>query len=678
MMITAENYKQKKQELVWRMIGYTVIAMIINEYLINLILVNHFNRVSFGATGFKLYNPISLYHIVNFFSDNSAYTAFQITDVIRWSVGEILIYSSITVLGLTSGVCYVITLLRLRSILFSDRHGTARFLSGPEIIESNKIDEPDSDKSHKSHGRFGLFMGGFEHKKGEEINWVDRNTKAEKIKSLLRIYHFGEQHMIIFAPTGSGKTASIVIPQLVTFPDSVFVLDISGELCTTTSGYRSKEFNNIIIRFEPTAASGTARYNPLEEIRLGTEFEMADVQKIAAILVVTPEKDLSDHWIGRAYELLTAVILHVLYTKKNRSLNSVAMFLSGIDPDDSNHVYAGENGWLSEMMGMPETKTSTVTNANIHVKGYARIKGCDETSAHQELIKNGIVGQDGIHINVKATAAALRNSNALEERSSIISTAQKPLALYRDPIVARNTSQSDFQLNDLQNLSRAVSLYLIVPTDQRERIKPLVRLLMTQFIHKTQSTTLNKKHELACIWDEFPEFGKLEVLESAFATIRKYKVRLVIICQDYLQLTRNYGDNQTIYSNCGVRIAFASNESKTSKMLSTSTGDMTYIAKTTNYSQNTNPLQMIPGGSISTSTQETGRKLMTENEIENMGDNMLILVEGQPAIKGHKVFWFLSNYFKERVYDIKNPDSSISQKYQPFSISQKIIKKSST
>jgi type IV secretory pathway TraG/TraD family ATPase VirD4 len=110
-------------------------------------------------------------------------------------------------------------------------------------------------------------------------------------------------------------------------------------------------------------------------------------------------------------------------------------------------------------------------------------------------------------------------------------------------------------------------------------------------------------------------------------------------------------------------------------MLSTSTGDMTYIAKTTNYSQNTNPLQMIPGGSISTSTQETARKLMTDNEIENMGDNMLILIEGQPSIKGHKVYWFFSNYFKERVYDVKNPNSIISQKYQPFNTSQKIIKK---
>lgn len=674
-MITASNYKQKKKELVLRMIIYIILAMLVNLYLVDLVLVNHFNRTQFSATSFKFYNPWNLYHIVNFFRDNPSYVAFQLTDIIRWSVGEILMYSSFTILGLTSGIGYIITLLRLRGILFSDRYGTARFLSGSEIIKSNKVDDPDSEKSHKLHGRYGLFTGGFEHDKGENINWIDRDTKAEYLKHLLRLYHFGEQHMIIFAPTGSGKTASIVIPQLVTFPDSVFVLDISGELCTTTSGYRSKKFNNIIIRFEPTSSAGTARYNPLEEIRLGTEFEMADVQKIAAILVVTPEKDLSDHWVGRSYELLTAVILHVLYTKKNRSLNSVAMFLSGIDPDDSSHVYAGENGWLSEMMGMPETKTSIVTNANIHVKGYARIKGCDETSAHKELLKNGIIGQDGIHINVKATAAALRNSNALEERSSIISTAQKPLALYRDPIVARNTSQSDFQLNDLQNLSRPVSLYLIVPTDQRERIKPLVRLLMTQFIHKTQSTTLNKKHELACIWDEFPEFGKLEVLESAFATIRKYKVRLVIICQDYLQLTRNYGDNQTIYSNCGVRIAFASNDSKTSKMLSTSTGDMTYIAKTTNYSQNTNPLQMIPGGSISTSTQETARKLMTDNEIENMGDNMLILIEGQPSIKGHKVYWFFSNYFKERVYDVKNPNSIISQKYQPFNTSQKIIKK---
>jgi type IV secretion system protein VirD4 len=677
-LIHAENFREKKKELITRMVFYTLISMILSLYLTNLIVVNHFSGKYFNGQGFKFYSPLTLFKICSYFyHSQDRFIALHFTYIIRWNVGEILIYTSTVFTILTGIVGYIITILRLRNFLFSDRYGTARFLSDEEVVDSNIKDDPDTIESYKKHERYGIFMGGYIHKSGDPINWVDRKTKVSETKHLLRLYHFGEQHMIIFAPTGSGKTASLVINQLVTYPDSVFVLDISGELCTSTSGYRNKEFNNIIIRLELSASQGSARYNPLEEIRIGTEFELADAQKVAEILVVTPEKDLSDHWIGKAYDLLGAVMLHILYTKKNRSLNSVALFLSGINPDDSNHVYAGENGWLSEMMGMPETKTADNPNASIHVKGYAKLQNISEKEAFTELLGKGIIGSDGVNINVKTSAAALRNSNALEERSSVISTAQKPLSLYKDPIIARNTSTSDFKLSDLQSLSRPVSLYLIIPTDQRERIKPLVRLFITQFIHKTQNSTFNKKHELSCIWDEFPEFGKIPIIESAFATIRKYKVRFVIICQDYLQLTRNYGDNQTIYSNCGVRVAFAPNEPKTSKLLSNSTGDMTYIAKTTSYTQNTNPTQIFNGGSINTSTQETQRKLMTESEIEGMGDNMLIMIEGQPSIKGHKLFWYFSDYFNEKVYNVRNTSSGPSKKYPPLNVSQKIIRKAS-
>lgn len=676
-MITAKNYKNVKQKIVIHMFAFTSIAILMSIYITNLMLINHYNALFFNAQKFYFYSPTTLYKIVEYFRDSAdSFVVWQVSILIKWNAGEVITFATIFIPFFISAGGIIITYARLKSIMVSDRYGTARFLTAREIIKSNKIDAPDSFNSYKKHGRYGLFMGGFSHNKGELIIWEDKETKIKTEMHLLNLYHFGEQHMIIFAPTGSGKTAGVVIEQLTTFPESVFVLDISGELCTTTSGFRSKKFNNVIIRFEPSAPSGSARYNPLEEVRLGTEFELSDAQKIAAILVITPEKDLSDHWVGRSYDLLTHVILHVLYTKKNRNLSAVALFISGIDPDDSNHVYAGENGWLSEMMGMPESKQFPAdTNSRIHVKGYANLKGITEQAAFKELLDNGIIGNDGIHINVKATAASLRNSNAAEEKSSIISSAQKPLALYRDPIVSKNTSVSDFKLDDLQNLSRPVSFYQIIPTDQRERLKPLVRLLITQFIHKTQSSMDNKIHELACIWDEFPEFGKIEALESAFATIRKYKVRLVIICQDYLQLVRYYGEHQTIYSNCGIRIAFAPNEQKTADLLSNDTGDMTYIAKTTSYTKNVNPLQVFNGGSTSTNTQETHRKLMTSNEVKNMGNNMLIMIEGQPTILGHKIFWYFSDYFKERVYDIRNPNSEISKRYQPFYISQKIVKK---
>jgi type IV secretion system protein VirD4 len=52
-----------------------------------------------------------------------------------------------------------------------------------------------------------------------------------------------------------------------------------------------------------------------------------------------------------------------------------------------------------------------------------------------------------------------------EERDfgNVLSTVTAALALYCDPLVAINTSTSDFTINDLANHERPVSLYLVVP-----------------------------------------------------------------------------------------------------------------------------------------------------------------------------------------------------------------------
>ena len=45
-----------------------------------------------------------------------------------------------------------------------------------------------------------------------------------------------------------------------------------------TAGWRQKYAKNKVIRFEPAALEGVASWNPLDEIRLGTVYEVGDVQ----------------------------------------------------------------------------------------------------------------------------------------------------------------------------------------------------------------------------------------------------------------------------------------------------------------------------------------------------------------------------------------------------------------
>ena len=69
-----------------------------------------------------------------------------------------------------------------------------------------------------------------------------------------------------------------------------------------------------------------------------------------------------------------------------------------------------------------------------------------------------------------------------EERGSVLSTAMSFLSLYRDPLVAKNVARSDFKVGDLMNYERPVTLYLVVRAEDKDRMRPLMRLIINQLV----------------------------------------------------------------------------------------------------------------------------------------------------------------------------------------------------
>jgi len=52
--------------------------------------------------------------------------------------------------------------------------------------------------------------------------------------------HDGPEHVMAFALTRSGKGVGLVIPTLLSWPESVVVHDIKGENCQLTAGWRAR------------------------------------------------------------------------------------------------------------------------------------------------------------------------------------------------------------------------------------------------------------------------------------------------------------------------------------------------------------------------------------------------------------------------------------------------------
>jgi type IV secretion system protein VirD4 len=74
------------------------------------------------------------------------------------------------------------------------------------------------------------------------------------------------------------------------------------------------------LRFEPASSIHSVAFNPLDEIRMGTDHETGDMQNLATLIVDPDGKGLHTHWQKTGCALLTGCIAHVLYRQKKEKV----------------------------------------------------------------------------------------------------------------------------------------------------------------------------------------------------------------------------------------------------------------------------------------------------------------------------------------------------------------------
>ena len=449
-------------------------------------------------------------------------------------------------------------------------------------------------------GNVGVFIGG----------WFDR-----KGKKLHYLRHNGPENILAFAPPRSGKGVGLVLPTLLTWPGSVICYDIKGENWALSSGWR-KYSGNKVFKFDPTDEN-TACFNPLSEIRLNTVFEVGDAQNIATMLVDVDGKGLHDHWSKTAFSLLTAAILHCCYEQKNV------------------HKAQSTLADVGTLLANPTMETEEVLT---HMLTFQHLN-------------------DTPHSYIEQEARSLLNMSS-RELSSVISTAISSLTLYRDPLIARATNRSDFRIKDLMNHDDPISLYIVVSPADAERLRPVIRLIITQILRRLTAkmefsdglTKIDYRHRLLLLLDEFPSLKRLPVIEEGLAFMAGYGIKAYLIAQDFQQIVSTYGREENISGTCQVRIAFAPNNITTADLLSKMTGTTTIIKKQISISGKRMGYAL---GHMSETSQEVQRPLLTADEILRLpsakkdghqkileAGDMLIFIAGQSPIYGRQVLFF--------------------------------------
>ncbi|MDH3604740.1 MAG: type IV secretory system conjugative DNA transfer family protein, partial [Candidatus Tectomicrobia bacterium] len=405
----------------------------------------------------------------------------------------------------------------------TDLHGSAHWATEAEVRETGLL--PPLPKR-----RFGLLPGYRLLGKGVYVGaWQDRKNRIHYLR------HNGPEHILAFAPTRSGKGIGLVLPTLLSWPHSTVVLDIKGENWALTSGWRQSQAQNLVLKFDPAAPPGhSVKFNPLDEIRLGTNHCVSDVQNIVTMIVDPDGSGLNDHWAKTGHALLVGAVLHAL--SKAKASHTTATLKS-----------------VADMLSDPARPIDALFD---------------------EMIQTDHPEPD-IHDVIAASAQDMKNK-ADNEKSGVLSTAMSFLTLYRDPIVARNTEVSEFSIRDLMHHAKPVSLYIVVPPSDKDRLKPLVRLLINQIVRTLTeemtfaggASTLQHKHRLLLMLDEFPSLGKLDIFQESLAFIAGYGLKAYLIVQDLSQLYAAYSKDEAIMSNCHIRIAYAPNKIETAELLS--------------------------------------------------------------------------------------------------------------
>ena len=395
-----------------------------------------------------------------------------------------------------------------------------------------------------------------------------------------RFYHDG--HILTCAPTGAGKGIGAVIPNLIDYPGSAFVLDLKGENYAVTARARRRPGQDVLL-IDPFAITGAAGHalNWLDTLDPDHPDVVGRAGTLADMLVVRSGFESEPHWNDTARDLLRGFLVHVAgLPAGHRNMAALRAMLTA--PEDQFAEI------LADMLATPER-------------------------GGQSLV---------------ARTAAMHLGRPERERGSVLSTAQRHTTWLDDPRLCAALNRSDFSLQDLKR--RPMTVYLAIPPDRLRASLGFVRGFIGLALDAMTAVPGRPAHRVAFFLDEFGQFGRLDALVDGLTLMRGYGVQLWLLVQDLSQLKAVYPRWQSFLANTSQQY-FGIADYDTAHYISNALGHYTIAFETANRSRHTSQA-FKPGTSTAGSGEHlTGRPLLTPDEIMRLGPaRPIVMIAGEP------------------------------------------------
>lgn len=354
----------------------------------------------------------------------------------------------------------------------------------------------------------------------------------------------GDAHLITFAPTGSGKGVSAVIPNLLDYQGSVICIDPKGENAAITAR-RRREMGQDVHLLDPWGLAGkeTASFNPIDWLDPdGPTFE-EDALMLADTLVMD---SANDHWSKEATALMAGILMHI----------------AASEPDDQRNLLQ-----LNRLLSLPPAEFADLLLAMSQSPVEA-----------VQLCSNKFRGKSP------------------NEASGVLSSAQSHLHFLETRAMRRVLSRSDF--DPLKIKAKPTTVYLILPAERLSSHARWLRLMVSLFLAALAQDRTRPEKPVLFMLDEFAALGRLQMVETAMGLMRGYGVKLWPILQDLSQLRANYREKwESFVANAGAIQVFGTNDQSTAQYFSQMAGMTTMQAESSNdagssYSRTGRPLFM--------------------------------------------------------------------------------------
>ena len=432
-----------------------------------------------------------------------------------------------------------------------------------------------------------------------ELNkrYADRDGKNVILTKRVSIGLDGYKHrrnlnILVVGGSGSGKTRFFCKPGIMSVNCAYLIVDPKGEMLRST-GYLLKEEGYDIKVFDLIHPRQSDGYNPFTYIR-----DDPDVLKLMDNLVknTTPPKGASNDpfWEKAEIALDSALMLYLLYEAPVEEQN------------------------FEMLMFMLEC---------------ARVMEEDEQyQSPLDLLFQTLEERDPSHIAVREYK--VYKQAAGKTAKSILVTASVRLAAFIFPQYAAMMQTDEMDFASLGERKRAI--FCVIPVNDGS-MNYLVSMLLTQcfqqlYLRADERYNGRLPVPVRVIQDEWANVAQPDSYPKVLATCRSYNIGINIIVQNIQSIKALYKDEwEGIIGNCDTLLFLGGGNEPTSlEFVSKLLGKETVHTRTRGQTKGRS-------GSSSVNYQQTGRDLMTPDEIRMLPTNdALLFIRGEKPVRDKK------------------------------------------